>query len=317
MTRTLSVWLLLGFMIVALVGCRPNQQLPTGQMHTIIDSQGISVTLSKRPQRIVSVSIAADEMLINIVTPNRIAGLTHLADDPGISNIVDAATQVKARVSANVESIVALQPDLVIIPNWQSKELIQMLREVGLPVYVFDSAKTIEQIKDNIKTIATLTGELEAGESLITAMNTKLALVSGAIKDISERKVVVRMSLMGGIGGIGSTFDDVCRYAGVINGCAVAGLSAHAVLAKEQLIAVNPDLLILPTWNYNKTVNFDRQEQELLADESLQTLRAIRNKQLVRIPDRYLYCTSQYIVQGIYDLAAAAYPQALPPTAQP
>jgi len=296
-----------------IVGCSFKQQekLAGTGGYEVIDSQGFILKLPHKPQRIVSLSIAADEILLELVSVDRIAALTYLADNSGISNITEEAKQVRTKVHANAETVIALQPDLVLVPDWQPVELIQVMRDAGLPLYVFKSARNINEVRQNISGIAGVVGEPAKGVDVVARMDSSLANIADKVKSIpdADRQVAARFSNMGGSGGIGSTFDDICRHAGVKNAAALAGLDINGTLSKEQLVQINPDFLLLPTWDYTGKKDMNQYKEEVQNDPALQTVKAVQQKRLVQVPDRYLFCTSQHIVKGVRGVAQAAYPQ--------
>ncbi|MDU4960766.1 MAG: ABC transporter substrate-binding protein [Sporomusaceae bacterium] len=312
MQRMQRTWLLTALLALLVAGCgllRPAA--PPAVTREVTDSGGIVVRLPQVPQRIVSLSIATDEILAALVPPERIAALTYLADDRGISNIADAAKAVKARSRANAESIIALSPDLVLIPDWQPPELAQTLRDAGLAVYVFQSGRTIDSIKDNIRELAAVTGEPAKGDAVVAQMDAVLASVTDRVTAVpaEQQKVVLQFSLLGGIGGRGSSFDDLCRYAGVKNAAALAGFDQSQVVSKEALLAVNPDILLMPAWDYAGASDLEQYRSQIQNDPALQSVKAVRTRQLIQVPDRYLSASSQYIVQGVKAVAEAAYPE--------
>ncbi|SDE11284.1 ABC transporter substrate-binding protein [Sporomusa acidovorans] len=303
----------LGLLVAFAGGCAGKSQVPnqppvsSGQF---TDSTGYVLTLPQKPQKIVSLLSSTDEILMGLVAPERIAALTYLADDSGISNISGQAKAVSRKIRANAESVIALQPDLVIISDWQPPELIQTLRETGMPVYVYKMPTSIAEIKQAIMAIAQVVGEDEAGSRLVAEMDQQLAQIAGQVKQVPDdkRQVIIRYTVMGGSDGKGSTFDDICRHAGVVNGAAAAGLEMNDSLTKEQLVAVNPDIILLPLWDYAGKTDLQKLAVELQEDPALQGVKAIRRHKLISVPDSHLVCTSQYIVQGVWDVARVAYP---------
>ena len=89
-------------------------------------------------------------------------------------------------------------------------------------------AKSLDEVKDNIRLLAQAAGEEERGRSLVEQMDEKLADIRQKTAQIpeQERKSVVLISVMSTYGGSGCTFDDACRLAGVVNGRAAAGLAS-------------------------------------------------------------------------------------------
>ena len=99
-----------------------------------------------------------------------------------------------------------------------------------------------------MKLIAKTLGEEDKGNLMIAKMDDKLAEIKEKVDNIKpeRRKKLVLISLMISYGGKGCTFDDICKYAGVINGVSDAGLHNGQLLTKEMLVDINPDLLIMP-----------------------------------------------------------------------
>ena len=312
MKKMFIVSLLVSYTLLLINGCASHSQSNKSTVgYEVQDSQGYIVKLPKKPIRIASLALGADEIIVGLVSMERILALTYLADDPGISNVAEQAKLVPNKVKANPETIIALQPDLLFIADWQPVELIQILREAGIPVYVYKTPKTIADVKLVIYEIAHAVGEEKRGQEMVAQMEQQLLMVQKSLEKVSkgERRTVVLFSLMGGIGGQGSLFDDICQYAGVINGASKVGVGKNEIMSKEQIVKANPDVLIMPMWDYSGKIDINQFKSEIQADPAFQTLTAIRQQQLVMIPDRHLSCTSQYIVQGVADVAKAAYPQ--------
>ena len=314
-----SMLVVLGLLLVFTGGCteKNNGSSPQGGNiagsggYEVVDSTGYVLKLPQKPQKIVSLSISTDEILMALVTAERIAALSHLADNSGLSNIVEQANVIPKRIRANPESVIALQPDLVIIPDWLPPALSQTLREAGIPVYVYKTATTIDEVKQSIITIAHIVGEEQAGERLVAEMENQLAQVNEKVRQIPKdsQQVVIRFSLMGDGGGKGSTFEDICRQAGVMEGATLAGLSRDDVMSKEQIVSVNPDVILLPVWDYSGKTDMKKFAEDIQNDPALQSVKAIRNKKMIVVPDRHLTSTSQYVVYGVQDVARAVYPQ--------
>lgn len=313
MKKLSVIGLFLSCCLVLLGGCSSNQQhnIPKVIGYEVQDSQGYLLKLPQKPQRIVSLSLGTDEILVELVPMERILALTYLADDPGISNVTEQAKLVPKKVKANPETIIALHPDVVFIGDWQPIELIQILREAGIPVYVYKTPQTVNDVKSEIREIAHVVGEEQAGQQMVGQMESKLLGVQKSLEKVrpEERKSVILFSLTGGIGGKGSLFDDICQSAGVVNGASKVGVGKNDTMTKEQIVEANPDVFIMPMWDYTGKTDVNQYKSEIQADPVFQTLTAIKQQQLVMIPDRYLSSTSQYIVQGVADVAKAAYPQ--------
>lgn len=282
-----------------------------GRYFGLRDGAGNVIRLAAKPQRIVSLNLRSDEILLDLVPAERIAALSFLADKAGISNVVKAARQVPRRATPSAERIIYLRPDLVLATESQPAELIQILRDAGIPVYVYKNPRSIAGVKQIIAETAELVGESGAGRRMIAKMDEKLDEIREKVQRIpdAERKTIVRFTIIGGGGGPGSSFDDACRYAGVFNGAALAGVRENQQLTKEQIVQVNPDVFLIPDWDYYGKTDMRQYKTELLHDPAFRTVTAVRRNRIVEVSDRHMLSTSQYMVYCVEDIFNAAYPE--------
>ena len=230
----------LGGMLLVLVfvcmlsGCKDVRKMSSPQADTagtayeVTDVQGTVVSLPEKPHRILTLSMSTDEVVLGLVPPDHMVAVNSLLDDPVSSNVVPLAKEVEGRVTdPTVEEIAAMKPDLVIVPDWGDITRVASLRDLGIPVVVCKGARNLEEIEATVRLIAQAVGEPARGEKLVQKMDDKLASITEQTSKIpdGEKKTVVLISLMSTYGGSGSSFDDACKYAGVING----RMSRHSV----------------------------------------------------------------------------------------
>lgn len=144
--KIITALLLCLSILLIVAGCSSDsaQKSNSTAAYTVTDSQGHKLYFKEKPQRIISTSISTDEILIDLVPSSRIAAFSRLVDDPGISNIVERAQSVGSRVDGqSSEAIMALHPDLILIPDFVKPEVIQSLRDMNLQVYVYKNAQKL------------------------------------------------------------------------------------------------------------------------------------------------------------------------------
>ena len=296
---------------VLLTACgAPNVAQEQPVAYTVTDIEGTEVDFPAPPRRIVTLSMSTDETMLGLVEPERMAAVNTLLDDPVSSNITELAKAIPQRIgNPTVEEIMALQPDLVVVPDWGDLTMVPSLREAGLRVVVCKGARNLAEIRETITLLAAAAGVPERGARLQEMMDAKLAEIQEKVAKIpqNERKRVVLISLMGGYGGLGSSFDEACRYAGVINGRAELGIRDFQVMTKEQLVQIDPDILFLPTYNDHGNYDVQAFRREYLDDPSLQTMKAIRNQAFAEPFEGYLYNCSQDFVFGVQEIAYRVY----------
>ena len=183
------------------------------------------------------------------------------------------------------------------------------MRDLGLKVVSVKSPETIQDAKDAVLQVAAAIGEPAKGKQLIGMMDKKLAEIrekTGKIKP-EQRKNIVLLSLMTAYGGSGCAYDDSCREANVINGIAAAGLKNGQQLTKEMLIKINPDIMLLPVYTGQGSYDTQAFIDSYLKDPSLQTVKAIKEKQLIYPREQFIYNCSQDIVYCVQEIARVAY----------
>ena len=301
---------LLCVLSILLTSCIPPTAEQKPAAYTVTDIEGTAVDFPAPPKRIVTLSMSTDEVMLGLVEPARIAAVNGLLDDPVSSNVTELVKAIPQRIgNPTAEELMALHPDLVIVPDWGDLTIVSSLREVGLKVVVCKGARNLVEIRETITLLAAAAGVPERGEKLLSMMDAKLAGIQEKVAKIpqDERKRVVLISLMGGYGGLGSSFDEACRYAGVINGRAELGIRDFQVMTKEQLVQIDPDILFLPTYNDHGNYDVDKFRREYLDDPSLRTMKAIRSKSFAEPFEGYIYNCSQDFVFGVQEIAYCAY----------
>lgn len=300
-------------LVFLLTGCgthAPADKADNSAGYEVVDAQGTLVHLNSKPQRILTLSMETDEILLGLVPPHRLVGVNALLDDPLNSTVVAQAGQIPTKLTdPSVETILSLKPDLVIVPDWGNLEKVGPLRDLGIPVIVCKGSTTIDEVKETVGLLAQSIGEEEKGRKLVAMMDAKLADIDQKVASIplEQRKSAVLISLMNTYGGIGCLFDDACKHAGVINGMATVGIHNGQAMSKEMLVRINPDYLFLPS--YTNHGSFDSQSftQQYLNDPALQSMTAIRQGHLVKPRESYIYNGSQDVVFGVQEIAYAVY----------
>ena len=311
--RVFCALLLATVLLLLAAGCGSGAHVPTEKdaFYRGVDDDGTEIVLRERPHHIVSLGLSTDEILLSLASPEQIAALTSYADDPGLCSMTEAAQAVSVKIKdKSPESVLALDPDLVLVTDGVPKELADSLRDLGISVFVFHTPKRIDGIFAHIETIGQMIGQEENAAALIAEKRALLADVERRIGDIPEEKrpIVVAFAFSGVFGRKDGLFDDMCRHASLRNGAAMVGLTAETSVSMEQVVALNPDVFLLPTWSAEgKTTEEFR--DKLRRDPLFLHVKAVQENHLYVVPDYYRYSASQNAVNGVYALARAVYPE--------
>ncbi|RKX84130.1 MAG: ABC transporter substrate-binding protein [Spirochaetes bacterium] len=278
----------------------------------VTDDLNNTVKISSKPQRIVSVTLMTDEILLSLVDKSRLIAVTTLSADPEISNVAAEVIDIPNKLTLNVETIISLNPDLVFLANWSDAGKVKQLKEAGLKVLQFKSHTNVSEIEAMILTIARAVGETKKGENIVDWMNGKLDVIEEKLSSEpqKEKLTVMDYGTWGSSFGKGSSWDEIIKLAGLKN--AVADFKSdqwgNVPISKEKLVELNPDILILPGWVWGDPTGADKFYKNIVSDPALKNLKAVKNNRVFRIPEAHKSSTSQYIVYAVQDLAKLAYP---------
>ncbi len=285
--------------------------------YTVVDDAGRMLQFTQRPQRIVSLTYGTDEIVTGLVDIKRIQAYSRWAGDSEISFITkDQAYTVGCKVHDNTEAIVALQPDLVLASTATASDLVSSLQGLGIPVYVARTPHSYQEMCTKIKGIAAAVGEQEKGEEMVRDMDVRLQRLERRLQQIppSQRRVAVAFNFTSAMGRRGDLLDSMLTMAHVINGAAVISENTKnehgtPAISKEQVVRIDPDIFMLPTWNYNNKQDVQGYAYAVMNDPAYRNVKAVRNKQIKFVSDKYRYVASQHIVDAIENIARAVYPE--------
>ena len=315
----IRILLLLLLLLLSLLGCKSGRVLPSSDTsakqhssYTVTDDTGVTLQFTEKPKRIVSYSISTDEILMALVEPERIAALSRLVDDPGVSSIVKEAKQIPNRVQGqSVEGVLNFKPDLVIIPDFHPPEMLQSARELGLKVYIYKTPSNVEGVKRSIRQLAALTGEKEKGEEVIAKMDAKINKVQQRIATIpkDKRKRVIQLRSEGAFYAPDNSFGDVCRYAGVSDTTLELHYPSAMEITQEKIVELNPDIIFVLDWDYDGKHEIFDEQQKIMNNPSYQGMKAVQEGKVYRISGALVLTVSQYIADAIEEVAGMSYPE--------
>jgi len=134
---------------------------------------GLSATSVAAPQRIVSLCVPGDQLLLSLVPRERIVALSQYAVDPDLSANYQQAEGIP-RVRGGAESLVTLQPDLVLTSVYSNPMVTAYLTKRGVKVVALDIPTNFDELRDQIRNVARIVGEEEKAETLIRDMDVRL-----------------------------------------------------------------------------------------------------------------------------------------------
>ncbi|MCI0416035.1 ABC transporter substrate-binding protein [bacterium] len=267
------------------------------------DAKGFSLKIPAQPKRIVSQTLATDEILLTICPTERIVALSSLAEDPNYSNVVERARQIPGRTTQGPEQILKFNPDLILVASYSRAETIELLQASKAPVFRFANFDSFEDIKSNIRTVGYATGYDAEAQKLVKQMEKRLNDISALIPKNKIPLRVMSYDQTGYTGGSGTTFNDMVTIAGAVNVSAEKGIKGFAKISSEKIAEWRPDYIVVGA-NRN---DFQMNRKLMMADPMIRVITKGDPERIILIDNRHYLTVSQFVVDGAEDLAYELY----------
>jgi iron complex transport system substrate-binding protein len=247
------------------------------------------------PRRVVSFNICADQLVVALADPGQIAGLSPYATDPTLSAVAEEARAFR-RVAWHAESVVALEPDLVLVGARDRAVTQRMLAALGLRVVTVDLVGTIAAARDQIRQVAALLGQPARGESLLARLETSRARLRAAPRPPASTALLIGHG--GYSEGAASLAAALIAEAGLVPPPgAPAGLGGFVPL--ESLVMMRPDLIVL-----HDAISEPRDQGSVyLTHPAVKSLYPPSRR--IILPGRYTLCGGPSLIAGLDHLADA------------
>lgn len=300
-----------GVLVVAIMGMYKSwNAFTSGGIFGMLSSKGIykmvdgtseTVILDHKAERIVAVG------------PNAADLASELAGDSVVASTAapyQSSNGVKQRVALDVKAIAALKPDIVIVEDDDgTTDLVRPLREAGVKVALLRAPKTVKEVEDQTRNVGQLLGRADKAESLITTMMNYIRDTESlrfARRD-DPKKTVAVYNENGLYGAPDTLIQDMLKYVNVENAATKAGVKWSYMGKKDDLIKVDPDVIIVPTDVKAPGFNRDAVLNSYYNDPALKNVKAIKNKKVVIISNEAMMAKTYHIGRGIYNMAQFVY----------
>ena len=134
------------------------------------------LTLENEPQRIVSMSATATEMLFAIGAGDRVVAVDNFSNFPAET----ASLEQLDAYQPNVEAISALEPDLVII-SYDPGNLVEQLNTLAIPVFTAGAVADLSGAYEQIEQLGALTGQLAEAVQVSSEMQQEIDDIAAGV----------------------------------------------------------------------------------------------------------------------------------------
>ena len=249
------------------------------------------------PKKIASLSLASDEILLDIVENDKIIGITYLADNKKLSNIHGRTSGIPHKLLPNLEQIIDINPDLLIVADYIDYAFIGQITKTGINTHFLTKLNSINSINQNIILLGKAVCEEDKATSLVNSLNKSIEELKK--RELSYNPTVLYLFPSFFTAGINTTIDDLITTAGGINVGAKAGIDGNKKISREYILNEDPEIIIIGSYSPDEE-NFI---ETLRSDKVLGQLKAIINSNVYTIETSHLTTVSHHIIKGIQELS--------------
>lgn len=252
-----------------------------------------------KPQRIVSMNLCTDELLMRIVDPSRIASITYLSHQS--VNAPLGLDHISASLPVNhglAEEVIRLKPDLVLGGQFAATTATSLLRHLGHRVEIFPPENSFADMRANIRRLGALVGEEARAEAVIADFDTRLAALQARIP-AGEKSIFADIGVNNYIAGRNTLYTEVVNAGGYRTLGQALGFEGFRNVPLETILTVRPALISTATpWTSPPSMS-----TMSLGHPALRTL--VSRTPHITIPERYTTCGAPSLLGAIEMLVEA------------
>lgn len=272
------------------------------QTRDVTDEAGRQLKISTQIERVVSLAPNLTEIVYAVGAGKKLVGDTSYCDYPPEAKEV---AKVGDTMTPNIESIVALRPQLVLVSTASQLEAFtRQMEQQNIPIYVTDP-HDLEGVFRTIQSLGEILGEKDRAAQVVGELRRRAGAVDAAVKTQKPVSVFYQVSPKPlYTAGRDSYITDVIRRAGGQSVTAdVPG--AWPKYSDEAALASQPEAII--------TASFDSMSTEGMGlADSLKKSPAARGGRVYGINGDYLSRPGPRLVNGLEEIARKLHPDAFP-----
>lgn len=248
------------------------------------------------PQRIVSINVCTDQLLLDLVPRDRIVSLSYIAADPRTSAIANDVRGLHLN-RGTAEEIVSLRPDLILAGQVGLRPTVSVLQRLGYSIVEIPMADTLAEIESNIMALGRTLGVEARAAAVAHRFTHRLEQLSH--RGDGPRSLFVNFDANGWTTGQTGLLADIVHRAGLATPGDALGFEQASRVSLETLLLLRPALIDL---------GYPWEDPPALASELRRhpALRAVmRSAENVEIPDSAWLCGTPHSLDALEQLRNA------------
>jgi len=280
------------------ISCRSgvgSAKASPGATHVVTDDLGRSITVSVEIKRVVSLAPSVTESVFAVGAGDKLVGDTTYCDFPEQAKSI---AKVGDTMSPNMETIVALKPDLVLVSTAsQIEAFTKTLEQNGIAVYVMNPT-SLEGVMTDLGKLGEMLGTPEKAGVLVLEMRRRMNNVNANLVGAEKTIVFIQISKEPLFTiGRDAFLNNVILGAGGLS--VTSGVdTAFPKLSKETASALNPEVIILSDSEDNREPN-----------EAFKNSPAVKNGRVYKINADIISRPGPRLVDALEEIARDLHPE--------
>lgn len=198
---------------------------------------------AQRPQRIVSMNLCTDQLLMRLVEPERIASISFLSFEPGETPAELQPILKQLRQNRGLaEQVLMLKPDLILAGQYSTLTTTPLLQKLGYKVVLFSPDNSFGDMRANIRKLGEAVGEQARAEKMIADFDRDLAALRAGLPS-GPMPVYADIGVNNWMAGRGTLSTEVANAGGFRTLGETVGYDGYRSIPLEQLVRHAPDLI--------------------------------------------------------------------------
>jgi iron complex transport system substrate-binding protein len=245
--------------------------------------------------RIASINVCTDQLLMVLANPEQILGLSPYSRDPVRS--WDATKAIRfPQLSGAAEDVLIVEPDVVVAGRFTRLPTRQLLKDKGVHLVEFDSARSLDDVRNSIRMMGEVTQHPDRALAEISRLDAAIAHAH----QVAARKPyrVLAVSRRGWLSGRDSLTSSLLANAGLSNAAGDLGIRSGGFASLETIVSLKPDFILV-----SQDIGFAEDEgSAFLLHPALERLYPA-SKRIV-IPERLTVCGGPMLAEALERLAS-------------
>lgn len=304
-----SIFILTMICIIALLvactnrGENPSQTVDNNTTLPMTDRAGNEISIPKEINKIISMSPANTEILVELGFGDKIIATDEYSKDiKGLPEDIPLFDMM----APDAEQIVALEPDIIFTTGMsmaEGNDPYKPIKDIGICVVFIPSSDSIEGIYEDIMFFAKSLSAEDKGIEVVNNMITKIEEIKEIGSSIENKKTVyfeIAAAPTLYSFGKGVFLNEMIEIIGAEN--VLAQHDMWISISEENVIASDPDVII------TNVDYIDNPVEEIKSRSGWENMTAVKNNDVYFVDNYATSHANHFIIKGLEQMAEAVYP---------